>query len=36
MDILVTEEVIALQTSEAQAIVRSLLAVIQRQQATNQ
>lgn len=34
MDVLVTEEIIARQTPEAQAIIRSLLAVIQRQQAT--
>ena len=34
MDESLTDEVIARQTPEAQAIIRSLLAVIQRQQAT--
>ena len=34
MNILVTEEIIARQAPEAQAIIRTLLAVIEQQQAT--
>jgi hypothetical protein len=33
-DVLVTEEIIARQTPEAQAISRTLLAVVEQQQAT--